>query len=424
MTVSSAEQPEESPYKIGDRVLHSKYGTGTVLSAAATSAVVKFDSGRHANLMVSFLAPSDKPKPKLKADNDNSPLAFINPADWHNVPVPDREWWLEGLVPMGQVTILNGDGGVGKSLLGEQLAAAGAMQCETLGLRPMPGRTMYIGAEDDADEFHRRLADIVEVHQRQLSDLTDFRLLPLADRDALLSVPERDGTMKPTALWTQIAEESRAFSPKLIVLDTSADLFGGDEVKRAQVRQFIAMLRKLAIEIRCAILLLSHPSLTGMQSGTGSSGSTAWNNSARSRLYLTRAKDDDDLRILTTVKSNYGKVGSEIHMRWQNGAFVLDDGKPSREAGILNRRADEVFVDVLSKLNRQGQRLSPNPSATHAPKIIAAHPDAKGVSKKSLAEAMQRLLDAGTIRIVEEGPPSRRYRRLLVAAEMHGADAA
>lgn len=422
MTVSSAEQPEESPYKIGDRVLHGKYGTGTVLSAAATSAVVEFDSGRHANLMVSFLAPSDKPKPKLKADNDNTPLTFISPADWHDLPVPEREWWLDGLVPMGQVTILNGDGGVGKSLLGEQLAAAGALQCETLGLRPMPGRTMYIGAEDDADEFHRRLADIVEVHQRQLSDLTDFRLLPLADRDALLSVPERDGTMKPTALWTQIAEESRAFSPKLIVLDTSADLFGGDEVKRAQVRQFIAMLRKLAIEIRCAILLLSHPSLTGMQSGTGSSGSTAWNNSARSRLYLTRAKDDDDLRILTTVKSNYGKVGSEIHMRWQDGAFVLDDGKPSMAAGILNRRADEKFREMLSAINRTGQRVAPTKGVNYAPSIMAVRPDAGAVSKKQLEAAMHRLLAANIIKVVWDGPPSKQRQRLIVSAEDFGPE--
>lgn len=359
---------------------------------------------------------------KYVPDNDNTAPAFLNPADWHDAPVPAREWWLDGLVPMAQVTILNGDGGVGKSLLGEQLAAAGALQCETLGLRPMPGRTMYIGAEDDAAEFHRRLADIVYAHQRQLSDLTDFRLLALADRDALLSVPERDGTMKPTALWTQIAAEARAFLPKLIVLDTSADLFGGDEIKRSQVRQFIAMLRKLAIEIRCAVLLLSHPSLTGMQSGTGSSGSTAWNNSARSRLYLTRAKDDDDLRILTTVKSNYGKVGTEIRMRWQDGAFVIDDGRPSPAAGLLNKRHDELFRTLLSTINHTGQRVAPTPGVNYAPTIMAAHPDAGGSTKKQFEGAMQRLLASGIIRVVMDGPPSRQRQRLVVSSEDFGLE--
>ncbi len=359
---------------------------------------------------------------KPVADNDNR-VDFVCPAEWHGLPLPEREWWLEDLVPMRQVTIVNGDGGVGKSLAALQLAAAGALQCETLGMRPMPGRVMYVGAEDEADEFHRRLADIVDAHHRQLSDLGDFRLLPLADRDALLSVPDKSGVMQPTALWTAFADAARDFQPKLIVLDTSADLFGGDEIKRGQVRQFIAMLRKLAMEIDAAIILLSHPSVSGMQSGTGSSGSTAWNNSVRSRLYLTRpdGKDNDpDLRILTTMKANYGKTGAETRMRWHDGVFVIDDGKPSPAAGLLNRQAEKTFVAVLSKLNRQGQRLSPNPSATYAPKVIAAHPDGKGTSKKELAAAQQRLLDAGTIRIIEEGPPSRLYRRLLVASEMHG----
>lgn len=214
--------------------------------------------------------------------------------------------------------------------------------------------------------------------------------------------------------------EARTFRPRLIVLDTAADLYGGDEIKRGQVRQFIGMLRKLAIEIDCAIVLLAHPSVQGMQSGTGLSGSTGWGNSVRSRLYLTADKDDANLRVLTNKKANYGKVGGELRFRYLEGAFVLDDGKPSPVAWLLNKQADETYVDMLSKLNHQGQRLSPSPSQTYAPKIMAAHQEAKGLTKRQLADAQQRLLDKGTIRIVEEGSPSRRYRRLLVASEIYG----
>ena len=61
-------------------------------------------------------------------------------------------------------------------------------------------------------------------------------------------------------------------------------------------------------------MLLAHPSLTGMNTGTGTSGSTAWNNSVRSRLYLDRVREsgiepDPDARVLRTMKSNYGPVG-------------------------------------------------------------------------------------------------------------------
>ena len=44
----------------------------------------------------------------------------------------------------------------------------------------------------------------------------------------------------------------------------------------------------------------------------------------RSRLYLkTRPdEDDDNLRILATMKSNYGAKGKDLRLRWLDGVFV------------------------------------------------------------------------------------------------------
>ncbi|CAH2409381.1 AAA family ATPase [Mesorhizobium escarrei] len=182
----TAAQPEaDNPYKVGDRVHHAAWQAGTVEEIKGNRTYVGFDRGVGKFIHWEFLR-SGPPK----ASNDNA-LPLINPADWHGKPVPPREWWAEGLVPMRQVTLLSGDGGVGKSLLALQVAAAGALQCETLDLCPLPGRVIYLGAEDESAEFHRRLADIVWAQQRKLSDLDDFRLLPMADADALLSVPNR-----------------------------------------------------------------------------------------------------------------------------------------------------------------------------------------------------------------------------------------
>lgn len=359
-----------------------------------------------------------------KADNDNdpagpkgAPLPFVNPADWHGMPVPQREWFIEGLIPTRQVTILAGDGGVGKSLLGVQIASAACLGVETLGLTPAPCRVVYLGAEDEADEFHRRLADIVAAHDRTLADLADFRLIPLADRDALLATPDSKGVMQPTSNFVSLDNHVARHQPGLVVLDTSADLFGGDEIKRGQVRQFVAMLRGLAIKWNCAVLLLSHPSVSGMQTGSGTSGSTAWNNSVRSRIYLTRpeGKDvDPDIRVLKTMKANYGAVGDEMKLRWRAGAFVLDSGLPTEELAFVHRRHDEVFLTVLRKFVAQGVNVSANTGPTYAPSKMTSQPEAKGISRKHLAEAMQRLLDSADIRMVTEGPASRQRSRLVV----------
>jgi RecA-family ATPase len=144
------------------------------------------------------------------------------------------------------------------------------------------------------------------------------------------------GRMRPTELWREFEARVAYLNPSLVVLDTLADVYGGDENVRTQVRQFVSMLRDLAIRNNCAVLLLGHPSLSGMMSGSGSSGSTGWNNSVRSRLYLHRQltedgkpdkdaiKRDPKLRILEVMKANYGAgVGDEIHMRWEAGRFAF-----------------------------------------------------------------------------------------------------
>ncbi|SCB41713.1 AAA domain-containing protein [Rhizobium multihospitium] len=361
-----------------------------------------------------------------EAENGENVLTVVNPAEWHGKPVPVREWYVEELIPMRQVTIVNGDGGVGKSLLTLQLAAAGAMAVDTLEMNPRAGRTLYVGAEDEAEEFHRRLLDIARSHGRTLADLAGFCLIPLADRDALLAVPDKSGKMLGTPLMQSIVDRACEWQPKLIVFDTAADLFGGDEIKRGQVRQFIGMLRQLAISVNCAVILLAHPSVQGIQTGTGSSGSTAWNNSVRSRLYLTRpeAKDaDTDLRILKTMKANYGTTGGEIRLRWKDGAFVLDDGKPQLGSQLLAAKAERVFKEVLSLFNRTGQNVSDVTGTSYAPAKMAKHPAAEGMSKKALADAMQRLIDSGDVRIIMEGPPSRQRKRLILASEDFGPKA-
>jgi len=89
-------------------------------------------------------------------------------------------------------------------------------------------------------------------------------------------------------------------------IDTSADVFGGDEISRSQVRQFVGLLIGIALRNNCAVILLAHPSMSGMASGTGTSGSTGWHNSVRSRMYLEGDDKDDDARTLKFKKSNYG----------------------------------------------------------------------------------------------------------------------
>jgi RecA-family ATPase len=234
-----------------------------------------------------------------------NPLPVIDPRDWQGKTVPERQWFVEGWIPDRIVTNLSGDGDSGKTLVVLQLIAASSLQTQWFGRDVSAGPCLYYGAEDEADELHRRLGSIVRSAGRDLSELDGIRLIPIAGSDAVLAEPDRNnGSVSATALFQKLESEVKALRPKLIVIDPSADVFGGDEINRSQVRKFVSMLRGLAIDYDCAVLLLSYPSLTGLNSGTGTSGSTAWNNSVRSWLYLQATSPET--RVLKVVKANHG----------------------------------------------------------------------------------------------------------------------
>jgi RecA-family ATPase len=342
-----------------------------------------------------------------------NPVPLIDPRDWQGKSVPERKWFVEGLIPDRTVTNLSGDGGSGKTEIILQLIAAASLQTEWFGKDVSPGPCLYYGAEDEADELHRRLETIVRHAGRQLSDLEGIRLIPMAGLDAVLAEPDkRTGNLSATAIYPQLVSQAKLLRPKLIVIDPSADVFGGDEINRAQVRKFVSMLRSLAMEIDCAVLLLSHPSLTGMSSGTGTSGSTAWNNSVRSRLYLEVTSPET--RVLKLVKANHGKVGGTIEMRWDDGVYVLDTGDDPAVESLIHSAVDKLFLELLGIFTEQGQNVGIVTGTSYAPAQMAKHPKAKGYTKNQLAASMQRLLDGKRIRVKTEGSPSRQRSRLVV----------
>jgi RecA-family ATPase len=363
-------------------------------------------------------AKSAKPEEAQAAPN---PLVFIDFTLWQNQPVPERSWVVCDRIPLNNVALFSGEGAVGKTILSLQLAVATVLGRDWLKALPEPGPVLAVCCEDDPDEVQRRLDAILVHYQASFTDLADLHLISLAGHDALLATPRRDGLLQPTRLFKQFSEAARDLKPKLILIDNSADVFGGNENDRAQVRQFIGMLRGLAMVANAGLLLTSHPSLTGVATGTGLSGSTAWNASVRSRLYLKRAttaKDeepDPNLRVLEVMKNNYGPVGETITLRWSDGLFLPVAAPGSLEKLSREQKTDEMFLMLLDRWIAQGRGVNDKkPSHTYAPTRFVDEPEAKAdhVSKRELAEAMERLLRAGKIHVVPYGYPSRGWTRL------------
>lgn len=206
--------------------------------------------------------------------------------------VPPRDWHWAEWIPGRTVTLMTSDGGGGKTTLALQLAVATVAEERWLGRGPRTGSVIYLSAEDDLNELHRRLDEICVSLGLELGRLHDLYLWALADQDPVLAVEGEDGQVKVTARFAELEVKVRDIKPALIVLDSLADVFGGNENVRSQARQFVGRLRQLAMMAGGAVLVLSHPSLSGISSGSGTSGSTAWSNSVRSRIYLSRPEGE------------------------------------------------------------------------------------------------------------------------------------
>jgi hypothetical protein len=118
------------------------------------------------------------------------------------------------------------------------------------------------------------------------------------------------------------------------------------------------------------------------------------------------------------MKSNYGRVGIELRLRWLNGCFILDGPAGGFDKLAAEAKADHVFLDLLATFAAQGRDVSDSPGSNYAPAEFAGQ---ETMTKDALKKAMKRLLLAGRIRVDTFGPPSRQRKRLVIEPPKEGA---
>jgi RecA-family ATPase len=338
-------------------------------------------------------------------------------------PPPPREWAVPERILKRQVTLLYGDGGIGKSLLSLQLACSTVLARAWLGCQPEPGPVIYLGAEDEEDELGLRLHEIAAHYDEPFSELIENGLhaSSYAGQDMTLARFGDDGEIEPTPLFQALWGRAQILRPVMIILDTLSDIFAGDENNRAQVSEFVGLLRNLAMTANCAVIVNAHPSQSGSNSGT--SGSTAWHGKVRGRLHLRAPNKeeggltDPDLRVLEFKKVQYGPLAPKVLLRYQNGVFVPEMPGGSHDPKVTEEQAEQTFMALLARFTREGRNVTDKKGTTYAPACFAKEREATSqkLNKGVLTDAMLRLFDSGKIRVVTEGPKSRQRSRIVKA---------
>lgn len=387
---------------------------------------------RMKNLDMDFLrdhfdefAEDDEPKPQPTID-----FPRVSIADIYSAPSPEPRFVWAGRIPRGHVTLLGAHGGVGKSMLALQLAVAVCLGADFLGAGTERGNALFFSGEDEGPLLRHRLGFIAAHFGAQPDDLAkSLTILDATDEPVLYREVSQYGVHKgePTPGFNRLAEIIGEVQPSLIVVDNASDVYDAGESDRANVRRFMRFLRRLYLagSEPPAVMLLAHiqKQAVGNRAAESYSGSTAWHNSARSRLALAAPDKNDPTRLLLTHdKNNLGKLAEPLHLaRTMTGLLMVDDATQGG-AWELIEPPENALLRVLADFNRRGERVSPEQSArNNVWKMLRPEP---GFPKRAysvagpLFAAMRELERGGLIERVEYVNAHRkRYEQWLLTAE-------
>lgn len=329
------------------------------------------------------------------------------------------------LMPRRHVTLFGGHGGIGKSSLALAISAHVACGFPFAGLAVEQSSVLFVSLEDEASIVRLRLRSIIEAYGLPAERvLASFRLLDGTQTIAAL-MTEGDGfSAQPVFTQAYRELEGAAHGVGLIVIDNASDAFDANENSRRMVRAFVRGLADIARKHNAAVVLLAHIDKSAAKDGARGnnySGSTAWHNSARSRLALM---EQDGRILLVHEKAN-------LSARAEPMAFLFVDGVPVPEAGtqaegLTTENFDHAeIIRVFMAANDAGIKVPAilTPGAHSAMKALESLPEYNRVFRgkqggKRASLAITTLIRIGRVRRIKYTTPHRKIRELFELVEL------
>ncbi|MEJ2705288.1 MAG: AAA family ATPase, partial [Sedimentisphaerales bacterium] len=299
------------------------------------------DAGHQVPELLALIDESKTYKPSKTAqktvrsdrDRDYTPKPII--VRLEDVEPQEVEWLWDNRIPLGKLSMLVGDPGLGKSFLTLYIAAqvtTGRPWADDPLKQPiLEGSVIILSAEDDvSDTIVPRLKD----HE---ADLTKIRAIQGVTYDD----PEHEGpchfnvTAHLPALEQAIAETP---GTRLVVIDPLTAYLGKtDSHKNAEVRGALAPLAALAATHRLAVLGVSHLTKNqGTKAIYRTLGSLAFTAAARAVWVVSKDRDNSNRRLLTPAKANLSIDPGGL-------AFSIIDGVVAFEPDRIDITTDEAL---------------------------------------------------------------------------------
>ncbi|MBV2134068.1 helicase RepA family protein [Pseudomonas sp. MAP12] len=210
------------------------------------------------------------------------PFRFIAACE---MPVNPIAWLIESYIEADALAVLYGPPGKGKSFLALDMSCCIATGQPFHGHDVKPGAVFYIAGEGH-NGLARRLRAWAQHNDTEMPVL-------LFMSEAPTDLASASNAAKVAEAVQQLADRTGE-TPALIVIDTMARNFGGDENSATDVGQFIRNADALRRHWKATVLIVHH---SGKNGERGARGSSALKGAADAEYEVSRSEDDQLIRL-------------------------------------------------------------------------------------------------------------------------------
>ena len=326
----------EALLEVGCLAGEARYYAGRIIEAATFKRAVKMFTDAKGTGLEGLRLALDQIKASLPEVDSGGGFTVRSWGEVLDTELPAKRYFMGEMFACGQVQAVFGQGGLGKSRIGTNIARNQVLGLPFLGMTTgcEPLRHLFVGSEND---FHRWQVDarcmtrgLTASEQQKLVDNIRVTTLERAD-DCFISLADERNVMK----WR---DTLKSWPPDVLWVDPWGDVLEGEGFDR-DVRSTISTLRKLAGAVNpgCGIVILAH-SRTGAANIAQATGFDAANFGKDSKALFSSCRavvniapfdqtDTPDL-VWAPAKNNNARLPEKLRIRLNPDTMTYDAVEP------------------------------------------------------------------------------------------------
>ena len=233
-------------------------------------------------------------RPSILALTKPGPLRLFNTTELLRLPPP--QWLVQDILPAGGLVGLYGPPGDGKSFLAIDLALCVASGQAWHGHSVKQGFALYVSGEGGTG-IGKRVQAWLSSHEVSANAVNIAWLTE--------SMPVSSTSEDMDVLFGRLNEEVEQ-EPTLVIIDTLARCFDGDENLQEDMGRFISGVDRLRREFRAAVVVVHHTRLDAERER----GSTAFRGAADTMLSVRRPQKHGPIELSCNKQKDAEEFGT------------------------------------------------------------------------------------------------------------------